>query len=119
MGKGIALQAKKKYPELYHKYKDICDNKKMQPGKPRLLTISSSNKRFLLFPTKDHWKYPSKYEWIEEGLKRIRENQNKIKNGLALPPLGCGNGQLDWIRVRKMIVNNLKDCDFDLYIYEP
>ena len=116
MGKGIALQAKKKYPDLYRYYKGLCDKKEIKPGRPRMVKMSSHKYPFLLFPTKDDWRNPSKYEWIETGLKKIKENEDKITK-LALPPLGCGNGQLEWEKVRDLIIKYLDDADFETYIY--
>ncbi|KAA8486842.1 O-acetyl-ADP-ribose deacetylase (regulator of RNase III) [Arcticibacter tournemirensis] len=99
MGKGIALQFKEAFPHNNKVYVEACKNKALAPGK--LLPVWDSNllygKKFIInFPTKVHWRYPSRYEYITEGLNALRkliidENIQSI----AIPPLGAGNGGLE------------------------
>ncbi|MGI8634953.1 MAG: type II toxin-antitoxin system antitoxin DNA ADP-ribosyl glycohydrolase DarG [Segetibacter sp.] len=123
MGKGIALQFKEAFPENNKVYIQACKNKELYPG--RLLSVWDSNlllgrKLIINFPTKTHWRQPSKYEYIEKGLAALKEliAKEKIKS-IALPPLGCGNGGLDWSVVKPMIVNYLQDVSIDIYLFEP
>ena len=116
MGKGLALEAKKKYPKLFEHYKKLCDTKQIKPGKPIL--VKSDGQRFLLFPTKDHWRYPSKIEWINEGLRRIKNNIDKF-DSISLPPLGCGNGGLDFYDVLDLMIKHLEGVPVDIKIYVP
>jgi len=102
MGKGLALQFKKAFPEMFLAYKRDCDFKKVKIGK---MHVWKGEKKWIInFPTKYHWRYPSKMEWISEGLidlvKVLRDN--KIKS-VAMPPLGCGFGGLHFYLVKKEI----------------
>lgn len=114
MGKGIAKQAKDTIPGLYDYYRILIDNRKIKPGKPILLPKFD----VLLFPTKLHWRNDSKIEWIDEGLKRIHNNHSKL-DSLALPPIGCGNGNLDWDKVLNLIHFYLDDIELEVEVYSP
>lgn len=123
MGKGIALQFKEAFPNNTKSYIAACKNKELFPGK--LLDIWDENlqtgkKLIINFPTKVHWRQPSKYEYIEKGLisLRILIEQKSIQS-IAIPPLGCGNGGLDWEVVKKMIVEYLGDLKTDILVFEP
>lgn len=96
MGKGVALEFKKRYPEYYEVYRTACLSGDFKLGDMMLLE-GLDDKRFILFPTKGHFKYPSKPEWIEMGLIKLRDGIRRFYiRDLALPPLGCGNGGLDF-----------------------
>ena len=123
MGKGIALQFKEAFPNNTKKYIEACKNKELFPGK--LLAIWDANlqlgeKLIINFPTKVHWRQPSKYEYIEKGLVALRKLiiQEKIQS-IAIPPLGCGNGGLEWEIVKDMIYKFLEDLDTDVILFEP
>ena len=123
MGKGIALQFKEAFPNNTKKYIEACKNKELFPGK--LLAIWDANlqlgeKLIINFPTKVHWRQPSKYEYIEKGLVALRKLiiQEKIQS-IAIPPLGCGNGGLEWKIVKGMIYKFLEDLDIDVILFEP
>lgn len=123
MGKGIALQFKNQFPNNYKVYKEACKNKTLAIGQ-LLVTEEESllggKKTIINFPTKTHWRLPSEYEYIDAGLATLAEeiNARKIKS-IAIPPLGSGNGGLDWNRVKKMIENALGELDCVVFIYEP
>ena len=106
MGRGIALQFKKAYPENYKKYKKICDEKKLHPGIVFTYDLGTLTgpKYIINFPTKRHWKGKSKLEDIQSGLKALVE-EVKIRNikSISIPPLGCGLGGLEWETIRPMI----------------
>ncbi|MGX8852681.1 macro domain-containing protein [Amedibacillus sp. YH-ame10] len=117
MGKGIALQFKKKYPDMFKKYQIFCENKMLSVGK--LWIYNAGTKWILNFPTKQHWRNKSQYEYIEEGLKKFVETyQEKGITSIAFPKLGCGNGGLDWEIVKKMMEQYMKNLPIDIYIYE-
>lgn len=123
MGKGLALQFKETFPSNNKAYIEACKNKTLSIGK--LLSvwdehIQLGRKLIINFPTKEHWRYPSKYEYIEKGLIALREllQKENIKS-IAIPPLGSGNGGLDWNKVKPMIEQALKGLDTEIMIYEP
>lgn len=123
MGKGIALQFKDEFPHNYEVYADACRNGEVRPGK--LLIVNDCSPRYgektiVNFPTKVHWRHPSKYEYIEKGLTALREyiQSNRVES-ISLPPLGCGNGGLDWAKVKPMIEASLSDLDVSIHVYEP
>lgn len=122
MGKGIALQFKKAFPENFKAYKKASDNKKVVVGSMFIFDAGSTfNPRFIInFPTKIHWREKSKYKFIEDGLKdlRIQIESYKIKS-IAIPPLGCGLGGLEWSKVRLMIEWILGDLDIEIIVFEP
>ena len=118
MGAGLALQFKNRYPELFIDYKSRCDRNAVQPGVPYL--FENEKVQILNFPTKRHWKENSRLEDIEAGLKYLAKNYNEMGIGsLALPPLGCGLGGLNWLDVKALMVENLSDLiDLEVFVYE-
>jgi O-acetyl-ADP-ribose deacetylase (regulator of RNase III) len=122
MGKGIALQFKNTFPENFRVYSDAVKSGSLRLGKVLIVPVSTVGevKYIINFPTKGHWRYPSRLEWVESGLKDLRTEiqKNEIKS-IALPPLGCGNGGLDWGIVRPMIEKELSSLDIEVLIYEP
>ncbi|MBD1394226.1 macro domain-containing protein [Mucilaginibacter sp. ZB1P21] len=123
MGKGIALQFKEAFPYNNKVYMEACKNKALAPGV--LLPVWDSNllygkKLIINFPTKTHWRQPSRYEYIRSGLSALKELivRENIKS-IAIPPLGAGNGGLDWKEVRDIIVNALKDFPVEIQLFEP
>lgn len=123
MGKGIALQFKEAYPYNNKVYIEACKKNELTPGK--LLIVWDENmiygkKLIVNFPTKAHWRQPSKYEYIEKGLDALRNEirERKIKS-IAIPPLGTGQGGLDWSIVKPMILEALKDLPVNVQIFEP
>ncbi len=123
MGKGIALQFKEKYPENYKAYKHACDAGKVTIGK-MFVTDNGflSQPRYIInFPTKKHWKGKSDIEFIRSGLQDLKAviAERGIKS-IAIPPLGAGNGGLDWNEVKNLITKELEGLtDVDIQIYEP
>ena len=122
MGKGIALQFKNAFPLNFKVYQKACKDNTFDIGSI-LVTKEASidgEKIIINFPTKRDWRKPSEYEYIEKGLKELRKYilDNKIES-IAIPPLGAGNGGLEWERVKKMIIDCLGDLDSDIIIFEP
>jgi O-acetyl-ADP-ribose deacetylase (regulator of RNase III) len=109
MGKGVALEFKKRWPANFKAYKKICDAKELSPGQMFVFEtnelFSSEGPRFLVnFPTKAHWRSKSKLSYVEDGLDALTEAiMSKKIESIAIPPLGCGNGGLDWAEVRPLI----------------
>jgi O-acetyl-ADP-ribose deacetylase (regulator of RNase III) len=102
MGKGIALQFSKKFPAMFEEYRRACKAGEVQPGRMHVYEQGEMfQPRYLInFPTKRHWRSPSRLEDIEAGLASLVEEIRKRKiRSIALPPLGCGNGGLDWADV--------------------
>ncbi len=123
MGKGVALMFKEAFPENFKKYEVACRAEELRVGKMFVTRRDAllGPKWVINFPTKEHWRYPSKMEWVERGLDDLKSviMENKIRS-IALPPLGAGNGGLDWVKVRELIVEKLKDLkDIQVIIYEP
>lgn len=116
MGKGIALQFKNKYPEMFEAYQKVCEKNLLDVGK--LYLWKSAEKWILMFPTKKHWRNPSKIEYIESGLKKFVENYERLGiESIAFPKLGYGNGNLDWNDVRPIMEKYLKPLPITVYIY--
>ncbi|WP_083191333.1 macro domain-containing protein [Salipiger sp. CCB-MM3] len=116
MGKGIAKEFKKREPEMFLAYKEICDKKLLTPGK--LWLWRQSVPWILNFPTKNHWKGPSKIEWIEAGLDKFAGTfREKGITSISFPRLGCGNGGLDWETVRPVMEHYLDPLPIPIYIH--
>ncbi|MGH9672807.1 MAG: type II toxin-antitoxin system antitoxin DNA ADP-ribosyl glycohydrolase DarG [Bryobacteraceae bacterium] len=123
MGKGIALQFKQAFPGNFHDYEKACKAGEVRPG--RMLVFETGrclHPKFIInFPTKRHWRGKSRLEDIELGLKALVDEirRRKIKS-IAVPPLGCGNGGLDWADVGPLIVNALGPLeDVQVLLYPP
>ncbi len=123
MGRGIALQFKKAYPENFKAYAKACKNGEVQSGKMFVFKTGAllGPQYVINFPTKRHWRDKSKIEDIEAGLNDLVRviDENNIRS-IAIPPLGSGLGGLDWKVVRRMIVRAMSSCDdLDVIVYEP
>lgn len=122
MGKGIALQFKEKFPENYHSYKNACKKKEVGIGKMYTTKVNqiAGPEYIINFPTKKHWRQPSKYEYIEEGLHDLVQQIEKLDiKSIAIPPLGAGQGGLDWAKVKRLIFKELENLPIDVEVYEP
>lgn len=128
MGKGVALEFKNRWPENFKAYKKLCDSEQLRPGHVfiydtnDLFSDSAKSQRYLInFPTKNHWRSKSKFSYIEQGLDDliVQLEKSNIKS-VALPPLGCGNGGLDWNQVKDLLIQKLsKIQNINFYIYGP
>ena len=122
MGAGVALAFKERFPEMFQAYKKECDNHNIKPGKPHVWSDSTlyRNLTIINFPTKEHWRNPSKYEYIESGLKWLNDflyTYGIVK--VTMPALGCGHGGLDWDKVKSLIKKYLNDVEAMIYVFEP
>src|ERR1700674_5343955 len=110
MGKGVALMFSEAFPDNARAYVEACKDGKVHVG--RMFVTENrelTEQRWIInFPTKKHWRGPSRLEWIHDGLKDlVRVIKAKKIRSIALPPLGCGNGRLDWTMVRHEIEASL------------
>lgn len=123
MGKGIALQFREAFPANYRIYLNACCNKTFHVGEVLITedtNMMTGHKIIVNFPTKTHWKMPSEYSYIEQGLVSLRNEIIKRNiRSIAIPPLGSHNGGLDWLIVKKMIEEALAGLVCDVYLYEP
>ena len=123
MGRGIALQFKKDFPENFKTYATACKKGELQPGRMHVFeTKKLINPLYIInFPTKRHWRGKSRMEDIESGLKALVDVIHKYKiRSIAIPPLGCGLGGLNWMEVKALIeveLNILKNVQ--IIIFEP
>jgi O-acetyl-ADP-ribose deacetylase (regulator of RNase III) len=124
MGKGIALMFKEAFPSNYREYEAASKRGGIRTGTmfvTEVPPILRGPRWIINFPTKEHWRGKSRLEWIEAGLRDLhRVIDEKNIRSIALPPLGCGNGGLDWSVVRPLIECELADLkDVDIVVFEP
>jgi O-acetyl-ADP-ribose deacetylase (regulator of RNase III) len=123
MGKGIALQFRNKWPENYEQYVVACKDGRVQPGRMHIYDAGGLVKPHYIinFPTKQHWKGKSKLEFIRDGLVDLVNQVRRLNiQTIAIPPLGCGNGGLDWNVVRPMIEDAFEPLpDVEVRLFEP
>lgn len=123
MGKGIALMFKEAFPENYRAYEAACKSGEVTTGRMFITRRNDLIRPYWIinFPTKHHWRGKTRPEWIDEGLadlKRVIRDEGIAS--IALPPLGAGNGGLDWNDVKPRIEQALSDLtDVDVLVYEP
>lgn len=123
MGKGIALQFKKAFPDNFKAYARSAKRGEIRPGE--VFTFSTRqmfNPKYIInFPTKQHWKEHSRIEYVREGLKAlVKEVQRRGIKSIAIPPLGCGSGGLDWGVVKPLIVEALRSQPaIAVSVFEP
>jgi len=121
MGKGLALEFKKRYPEMYEEYKRECEEGKLTIGTLHLYK-GAPDRWILNFPTKDHWRFKSKLEYIEDGLKYFCSKYKEWGiRSIVFSQLGCRQGGLNWSDVRPLMERYLKELPIEIvvYLYEP
>jgi O-acetyl-ADP-ribose deacetylase (regulator of RNase III) len=123
MGKGIALQFKQRWPSNFKEYEAASKRKEIKPGRMFIYDLGEWEKpRYIInFPTKAHWRGDSKLEYVEDGLRDLVKQVKRLGiKSISLPPLGCGNGGLDWDEVRESIFAAFKDQpEIDVHLFEP
>ncbi|TSA07419.1 MAG: Appr-1-p processing protein [Deltaproteobacteria bacterium] len=123
MGRGIALQFRKAFPENFKEYKAACDRGELRPGKLFIHEQARlTNPRYIInFPTKVHWKGKSRIEYVDAGLDAlVQEVRRRGIRSIAIPPLGCGLGGLKWSDVRPRIERAFEAMtDVHVLLYEP
>lgn len=119
MGKGVALVYKLRYPKMFDLYSDYCKSKLIGIGKLWLYKGEENAPWVLNFPTKYHWKYPSKIEYVEKGLQKFVDTyQEKGITSIAFPMLGTHNGGLDKDEVLSIMKHYLSLCNIPIEIYD-
>ncbi len=126
MGKGIALQFERTFPEISRPYQEACRSNQLRPGNLLVIPLQPTFERplpllIINFATKDHWRGASKLEWIEVGLAHlVQEVRTHGLKSIAIPPLGCGNGGLDWNVVRPLIEQAFENLpDVHVFLFPP
>ena len=118
MGKGVALEFKKRFPEMFKDYVARCDHHEVRLGRPYLWQLSTP--WVLNFPTKDDWRSVTKLSDIERGLRfLIARYEAWGITSMAVPPLGCGNGQLEWRIVGPTLYRYLTEINVPVELYAP
>ena len=119
MGKGVAAEFKKRYPKMFADYSARCAAKKVKLGEPYLYRDVLGTE-VINFPTKDHWRSPSRLADIEHGLNYFAQHYADWGiTSIALPPLGCGNGGLEWSEVGPLIYDKLHRLPISIEVYAP
>lgn len=118
MGKGVALGFKKRYPSMYRDYVRRCDRHEVKLGEPYV--YKADDHLIVNFPTKQHWRSVSRLSDIVAGLEYLERHYKDWKiRSLAVPPLGCGNGQLEWRVVGPVLLRHLRRLDIPVELYAP
>ena len=118
MGKGIALEFKKRFPDMFRDYERRCKRKEVSLGHPYL--YNAKLPYVLNFPTKDHWRSASNLADIEKGLQYLFEHYTEWgTTSIAVPALGCGAGQLEWRIVGPVLYQYLSKMDIPVELYAP
>ena len=119
MGKGIALVYKLRYPKMFELYQEHCKSKRIGIGKLWLYKGEPDAPWVLNFPTKFHWKYPSKLEYVEKGLQKFLDTyKDQGIKSIAFPLLGAHNGGLDRDEVYQLMTSYLSKCEIPVEIFE-
>ena len=123
MGKGVALQFKRTFPDNFKQYQKACKNNEVEPGRMFIVATNSLlNPRYIInFPTKRHWRQPSQLDDIKTGLAALVAEVQRLEiQSIAIPPLGCGNGGLDWAEVKPLILEAFKPLPHvEVIVFEP
>ena len=117
MGKGLAKEFKRIYPDMFKQYQKFCEDGTLTIGK--LQVYKTPNKWVLNFPTKANWRSPSKLEYIEQGLQKFVANYDRLGvKSIAFPMLGCGNGGLSWEdEVKPLMEKYLESLPIEIFIH--
>jgi O-acetyl-ADP-ribose deacetylase (regulator of RNase III)/uncharacterized protein YwgA len=119
MGKGVALEFKNRFPEMFKDYEQRCVRREVKLGRPYLYKTLVPP-WILNFPTKDHWRSVASLEAIIEGVRYLVEHYREWGiTSLAVPPLGCGQGQLEWRVVGPTLYRHLSKMDIPIELYAP
>ncbi len=121
MGKGLALEFRRRYPKMFKEYQDACKNGELQPG--RILPYRNGETWILNFAIKKDWKHPSKVEWIENCLKEFVSRYRDIGiKSVAFPWMGAMNGKIPIEKIKKIMrdyLSNLTDINVEVYDFDP
>jgi len=124
-GKGLALEFKRRFPDNYAAYRLACEEAALRVGRPVVFELPVMRPRrrpwFIInFPTKDHWRRPSRLEWIESGLEFLLADVRQLSIlSIAMPALGCGLGGLPWSEVRPLIEHFALSTRAQVMVFAP
>lgn len=122
MGAGLAKQFRNRYPAMYRGYRDDCRQGKLAPGSIRVYQ-EGDGRTIICLPTKQHWRHNSRLEYVQTGLQALARwtEEQPEPVSVAVPPLGCGLGNLDWRQVRPMLLAAARAMPDSVtaYIYAP
>ncbi len=117
MGKGIAKTFKERFPEMYREYRAVSESGQLTIG--TLMLWRGLEKWVLNFPTKTTWRQPSRLEYLEAGLEKFLDTYTDLAiTSVSFPPLGCGNGTLDWSEVKPLMEKYLKRARIPVYVHD-
>ena len=123
MGKGLALQFKARFPEMFEEYRRACQAGEVRPGRMHIVERwEMFRPRYIInFPTKRQWRFPSRMADIESGLRALAGDIERLDiRSIAIPPLGCGNGGLDWDQVFPKIQRALAPLtEVQVLVFQP
>lgn len=121
MGKGLALQFRKAFPEAFTSYAQACKAGEVVVGRMHIVQRLTSPRIIVNFPTKQHWRQPSQLAYVRDGLRDLIQQIRTLQiRSIAVPPLGCGNGGLDWVVVKPLIIAAFAEVpDVRAVIFEP
>jgi O-acetyl-ADP-ribose deacetylase (regulator of RNase III) len=121
MGKGLALQFKKVFPDNFAAYARACKAGEVVTGRMHVVHRPAPPRFIFNFPTKQHWRQPSRLEYVRDGLVDLVARVRELAiHSLAVPALGCGNGGLDWNDVRPLIEQAFAAVpDVRVVLFEP
>jgi O-acetyl-ADP-ribose deacetylase (regulator of RNase III) len=121
MGKGVALEFRRRFPKMFAEYQRICEDGTLRPG--QILPYRKGQPWVLNFAVKDDWKHPSRIEWVESCLSKFVANYRKLGiRSVAMPWLGAMNGRLEWEQVHSLIrsyLSGLLDVSIALVEFDP
>jgi O-acetyl-ADP-ribose deacetylase (regulator of RNase III) len=131
MGKGLALEFRRLFPDMFEEYQELCRQKAIEPGTTTPYYRGHRSEKppiwIVNFATKQHWSKPSKIEWIDWGLSDLRRfllERPMDTSPTSIPALGCSNGGLCWEEVKPKIISMCEDVlklneNHRFYIYGP
>lgn len=121
MGKGLALQFKRAFPEAFRAYAQACRRGEVVVGRVHVVAREGAPRYLIHFPTKVHWRQPSLLSYVREGLvDLVTQVRTRAIGSIAIPPLGCGLGGLDWREVRPLIVGAFAELpEVRVLLFEP
>ncbi len=121
MGKGIALEFRRRFPEMFEEYQNFCRKRLLRPGK--ILPYRRCHPWILNFAIKDDWKHPSRIEWVEQCLKKFCDwYPSQGLKSVAFPWMGAANGRIAIEKIQEVTrryLADLKDIEVEVYTFDP